>query len=258
MRRSKIPKDIDWEKYGTFRKTHIEGLDCTIDGFFRKNGRLLTVCKDFDILGRKRVCTIQIKEGDKRKRLNAAKIVAQTWSPNTWFDDCVIVFKDGDKHNIHSENLILVDNKKYYHQIGLNVGLATRVDFDKAFKKIELRYIEHRIAYNYFKTGDLEDFNNHIKNYLLKELFDYCCKFWNSRIKAQEISCEVISILYDWVLAYRPISNYTEFCKRMIRAYFKNNNFGFYSRTPKIIDNSNVSLLNLDSLCKKFQGTKIK
>lgn len=256
MRQSKIPKEVDWSKYGVFKRTHIDGLDCTIDGVFRKNGRILKVYKTVDLIGRKRACTIRIKVGQTNKHLNAAKIVAQTWSHSSWFDDCMIVYKDGDKHNIHSDNLILVDEKKYYHQIGVNAGLKTKVDFDKSFKKIELRYIEHEIAYNYFKTGNLDKFNEYIHNHLLKELYNYSLKLWNSAIKAQEVSLESISILYEWVLAYRPISNYTEFCKRMIRTYFKSNSFGFYLRTPKKIDN--VSLLNLDSLCKKFQGTKIK
>lgn len=248
----------DWSKYGIFKRTPIEGVDCTIDGVFRKNNRLLTLHHKSDILGRKSVLQIRIKENGVKRAFTAARIVAQTWSPTEYSDDCVIIYKDGDKHNIHSDNLILVNEKKYFHERAVKWAKQRTVTFEKSFKRIEISAKETSIAYNYFKTGDLKELNDYVSDTLFKELYLYAAKQYNSRISVETMVSEAIGILYEYVVAYRPLSLYTEFCKRLIRGYIKNGNFGLYERIPNQIVRKNVSQLNLESLCERFREMKIK
>lgn len=254
---AKQPPIKDWSLYGVFRKTPIEGVECTIDGIFRKNNRILTLHHKSDILGRKSILQIKCNVDGARRTFSAARIVAQTWSPQDYYEDCVIRYKDGDKHNIHSDNLVIVDAKKYFHERGVEWG-CKKTNFEQSFKKIEISARESSIAYKYFKTGDLTELNEYVTKFLFNELYEYAAKDYNSRISVETMVLESISILYEYVMAYRPISLYTEFCKRLIRTYKRNGNFSFYERIPNKIVNDNVSQLNLDSLCKKYRCTKIK
>lgn len=252
---SRIPKNIDWSQYGVFKQTPYDGLECTVDGVFRKNGRVLTVYKPKDICGRKRRCEVRVKVGDSIRNLNAAEVVAKTWSPSTWSEDVVITYKDGDRHNIHSDNLILVDREKYYKQIGEAIGYKT-VDFKKAFEAVKRKSIEATLAYNYFKTGDLTGVNEYICGDLHKSLIKYASNKFNGLSTVERIVSESISVLYDYILANRPICDFTRLCQRVIREYKKDG--GYRYRTPTYIERDNILPNNINSLCKNYKVTKIK
>lgn len=255
---AKYPSIKDWSIYGVFKKTPVEGVDCTIDGVFRKNNRLLSLYHKSDILGRKSVLQIRVNVSGVRRTFTAARLVAQTWSPTEYSEDCVITYKDGNKHNIHSDNLILVNEKKYFHEKAVKWGEQRVVNFEKSFKRIEISAKETSIAYNYFKTGDLKELNDYVSNFLFNELYMYAAKQYNSRISVETMVSEAIGILYEYIVAYRPISLYTEFCKRLIRVYIKNGNFGLYERIPNQIVRDNFKQLNLESLCNKYREMEIK
>lgn len=253
----KKPKKVDWAQYGEFKKTSIDGLECTIDGVFRKNHRVLKVNYHTDSLGRKRQAEISCNVNGSRRILSAAKIIAQTWSPNSWFDGCMIWYKDGNKHNIHSDNLILVDEKKFYNILGLK-NKPEPMTFEQSYERIKRRAKEAEIALKYFETGDFSDINIYVEKELLPLVVKYTLSQGFSLSKTNVIITEVISVLYEYIMAYRPITHYYLFCQRLIRIYKKTNGFGFYERMPNPLINKNVSLLKIESLCEKYRCTKIK
>lgn len=250
-------KTVDWSIYGEFKKTSIEGLECTIDGVFRKNHRLLKAERRVDVLGRKHRVVIRCKVNGRMEVLNAAKIVAQTWSPQSWFDGCMIWYKDKDKHNIHSDNLILVSEEKYYKIQSERIS-SNPLTFEDSYEKIKRRANESSIALKYFETGDFTQINKYIDKHLLPYILKYALSKGFSLMSARNLVSEVISILYEWIIAYRPISSYTFFCEKLIRVYKKTNGFGFYERIPNPLTNKFVSQLNLECLCEMYKCTKIK
>lgn len=254
---AKIPKDIDWSRYGVFKQTPYEGLECTIDGVFRKNNRLLTVYNPKDLLGRKRRCEVRCKIGNTIRRVNAAEIVARTWSPYSWSEDVVVTYKDGDKHNIHSDNLILVDREKYYKQLGKNIGFK-KVDFKKAFQTVKQKSVEASLAYRYFQTGDLTEINEYVSNDLYNVLMKYASGLFYGLNRVEAVVSESISILYDHILSNRPICDYTKLCKGIIRMYYRKGNANYYNRIPSNIERNNVLPINLDCLCELYQVKKMK
>lgn len=251
------PKQQEWDAYGEFRKTPVEGLDCTVEGVFRKNHRLLKVHRCTDALGRKCRAKVVCNVNGVRTTLNAAKLVAMTWSPQSWTDGSMIWFKDGDKHNIHSDNLIVVSESKYYREFG-NANKRIQMTFEESYAKVRRRARETAIALGYFDTGDFAELNGYVEKELLPFVLRYALSNGFSMLKAKEVAGEVISLLYEWIVAYRPITDYTLFCMRLIRIYKKTGGFGFYERIPNPLVNNNVSLLNLDSLCERYKSTKMK
>ena len=242
-----------------YRPTYIEGLECTIDGKFRKNRSPLKVSFPVDTLGRKRRAVVKFKHNGKQTTFSAAKIVAQTWSPSAWFDDCYLRYKDGYKHNIHSDNLILVDEKEYFKEQGERNLAFKNVTFEQSRKSVNRMAKEAMLAKGFFDTGDFSEINRYVERQLCPELIEYALtKHSFTMGQIEYFLPELLGILYEHIYAYRPVANYTRFCRRLIREYRKNKTFGWYDRRQPSIIERQVNNLNIESLCKKFKETKIK
>lgn len=251
---------IDWNKYGEFKRTHIDGLECTIDGIFRRNNRIVPLQKGRRLKkgGDGLLYIHYIEPNGCWTTTTAARLVAQTWSPKMWHEDCLISYKDGNPMNIHSDNLILVDEHKFRVMQGKVLGKGNMCDFKKACSIVERRAKEAQIAMRWFQTGCMDELNEYVRTELLVYVEDYVNSFgYKPRLKRKALA-GVFSILYDWILSYRPLTNYSVFCKKLVRIYMKKNNFGVYDIPPKPIAREYVSQLNLDSLCERYKCTKIK
>lgn len=250
---------IDWSKYGEFKETSIPGLYCTIDGIFKRNNRIVPLQRGKRVGGEEGLLYVQyIDKNGNPTSTTAARLVAQTWSPGTWDDNCFICYKDGNPNNIHSDNLILVDSHKYHVRRGHMFGKSNMCDFKRAMEVVELRAKETQIALRYFQTGCIDEFNEYVKNHLEKYIYDCIGSYGNIPNRRRYILGEVLAILYDWVLSNRPLTSYSLFCRKLVRTYMRERNFGIYNITPKPIAREHVSQLNLNSLCEKYRSTKIK
>lgn len=249
----------DMSKYGEFRQTPIKGLFCTMDGVFKRSGRIVQLQKGKRARGKDGLLYVKyVNEDGDWTSTTAARIVAQTWSPQTWDENCVITYKDGNPRNIHSDNLVLVDAHKYYVQKGRMIGKGNMCDFKRAKEIVERRAKESQIALRYFQSGCLDEFNDYVKTYLNKYVCNCVDNYgYKPQLKRYLLS-EVLAILYDWVLCNRPLTSYSLFCRKLVRTYMKERNFGIYNITPKPIAREHVSQLNLESLCEKYRSTKIK
>lgn len=249
---------VDWSKYGVFKNTSVDGLECTIDGIFRRNNRIVPLIKGSRRRGAEGLFYVKYMDANGRSTTTtAARLVAKTWSPQTWFEDCIISYKDGNPRNIHSDNLILLDEHKYHVARGKMVGKGNMCDFDKAFSIVERRAREAQIALRYFRSGCMDELNEYVRTELLSLVEDYVDSLGRPGMKRDALQ-GVFSILYDWVLCYRPLTNYFVFCKKLARTYIKTGNFGIYDIPPKPIVRERVSQFNLDSLCKKYKCVKME
>lgn len=249
----------DLNKYGVFKETPISGLFCTIDGIFKRNNRIVPLQKGKRSRGEEGLLYLQYvdKEGN-HTATTAARIVAQTWSPQTWDENCIVTYKDGNPRNIHSDNLILVDAHKYNVERGRVLGKGNLCDFNRAKEIVEQRAKESQIALRYFQTGCLDEFNEYVKTDLQKYLRHYLESYGNKPKLTQHVLSEVLAILYDWVLCNRPLTCYSLFCRKLARMYMKEGNFGTYNIMPKQIAREKVEQLNLEGLCERYKRTKIK
>ena len=208
---------VDWNKYGVFKKTPIDGLECTIDGVFRRNNRIVPLREGKRARWREGLLYIHYTLDGEATTTTAARLVAQTWSPDIWDEDSIVSYKDGNPKNIHSDNLILVDARKYYAERGYMLGKGNMCDFKRAREIVERKAKEARIALNYFDTGSVEEFNNYVQSYLTGYLSDYFDSYGYRPSLKRYVLSEVLSILYDWVLSNRPLVSYSFFCKKLIR-----------------------------------------
>lgn len=240
-----------------FKPTFIPNVECSISGVFKKNGRRIKLQERQDILGRKKTLKFYAYVDGVRRTFTAARVVARTWSETSWDENYVIQYKDGDRHNIHSDNLILVDSKEYLKSSGLRLG-TKKTGFEEAFNYVQRAAKESGIAYRYFQSGDFTELNDYVRTELFPSIYKHAAKYFSGREMVNELTTEVVGIMYEHVFANRPLFSYFNFCKRLIMIYYKNRDFGYYRRLPNPIIRKEVSQLNLESLCERYRETKIK
>lgn len=240
-----------------FKPTFIPDVECSISGVFRKNGRRLKLEERQDILGRQRTLKLRASVDGVKRTFTAARVVAQTWSPTAWDEDCVIQYKDGNRLNIHSDNLILVNRDEYYKNVGQKLG-TKKTEFEDAYRYVERAAKEAGIAYRYFQTGDFTELNEYVKTELFPNIYRHTSKYFGGRELVNEITTEVVGIMYEHVFANRPLFSYFNFCKRLVMIYYRKRDFGYYKHLPNPIVRKEVSQLKLESLCERFRETKIK
>ena len=234
----------------------IEGLECTKFGNFRFHGREIGVYRYTRASGRKMSAKIRFEINGKRYDWTAAKLVAMTWVSSYGDANNYIVYRDGDIHNIASDNLIIVDQKTYYKN---TKGRDPFKTLEGQKERLQLIIDEANLTLHYFKTLDMNPINKHVEEFLYNYLIDYCngvyCYGWE---KSRMVVANAIAIMYDRIMEGNCVFDYTRFCRSIIRYYHKTGTFDrWYDilRRPLKIE---VEHLNFDCLCERYKVRKIK
>lgn len=99
------------EQLGEFRPTGCYDIEVTREAVFRRRGRILKVYTDKHHRSSVHVCSER-----KEHKFNAADLVVRAWHPESWFEGCRILRKDGNGENIHADNLQPVTPSEFTKQ----------------------------------------------------------------------------------------------------------------------------------------------
>jgi hypothetical protein len=192
----------------------------------------------------------------KSAYIQASKAIALAWktyNPDTQY----IIYKDGDIHNIHADNLEIVNYERYL-DFRMRNSVHTADDINKRIRKLQLVIDESSMTKHYFETLDFKPINRHVEDYLYICLMDYCKNtLFLGETVALDIVPECIARMYECIMNGMCLYNYERFCKKMLLNYKKKRNFGFTGNIPKPIE-INVSQLNLDCLWERFKKSTRK
>lgn len=241
-----------------FRKVNVyEGLEVSIDGRFRLNGKPRKTISPPKSYGNKRT-TVQFRIVRKNKTLywQAAKLVAMAWK-HGYSEDDYIIYKDGNCQNIHADNLQIVSKKDYYKYMQRNSGHKAD-DVEKRKKKLMLVAEEATLTCKYFETLDMSGINKHVTDYLYPCLITYCNETLHLGAgTTRSIVPECLARMYECIMNGMCLYNYERYCKKMLLNYKKHGNFGLTGSVPKPIQ-LNIQHLNLDCLWEKYKVGKIR
>lgn len=235
----------------------VEGLEVTIDGKFRLNGRPRKA-----IHGKKRYgngnVTVQFiwRTNGKTNYIQAAKCVASAWKLKYKEGD-YIVYKDGDCTNIHADNLKIVGKEQYWEYMRRN-SVYKPDDVETRKRKLRIVIEEASCTLHYFDTLDMEPVNKHVSGYLYLCLMEYCRKtLYLGESTSLSIVPECLARMYECIMNGMCLYNYERYCKKLLLNYKKKGNFGLSGKVPAPIQ-INVQQLNLDCLWEKYKVTKLK
>lgn len=251
---SKIKDESVYVKYGEFKQTSIEGLECTRNGVFRKGSHILKVHFPYSYSGKKWAARIYTYIDGKYTYRSAARLVAETWSPTVYYPDCMIMFKDGDRHNISNDNLIIASEDYFNSQI----KGKDKMTFEDYQRRVNRTATEALLIKDYMDNESLEGINKYIEKQLIPEIIELLHKKKCSPYKAECLVSESLYFFYERLLANRPTTTIFTYCWKNIRYFIKNKNWGNVEKykSPKI--ERIISQFKIDCLCENFKVTKIK
>lgn len=240
-----------------YRKCNVwEGLECTINGKFRLNGKPRKAIFSSKPHGNQRT-TVQFNISYKGKRYywQAAKLVAMAWKVGYDAEKDCIIYKDGNCQNIHADNLQIVKEKDYWRYMQRNSGFKAD-DVEKRKKKLRLVAEEAMLTCEYFETLDMSNINKHVTDYLYNCLIEYCLETLHLGMSTtKSIVPECIARMYECIMNGMCLYNYERYCKKLLLNYKQKGSFGFTGKVPEPIQ-INVQQLKLDSLCERYKVTK--
>nr|DAX66395.1 MAG TPA: hypothetical protein [Caudoviricetes sp.] len=234
----------------------VPGLEVTRDAEFRYRGRKKKATYYFTVAGRKATVRISIMINGKTHYWQAAKLVAEAWKFN-FSSECYLTYRDGDIHNIKSDNLVVSDKQGFYKYMLRNSGLKAK-SIDERKAKLELIANEAMMTKRYLETMDMKEINSHVTEYLYPCLMEYALKTLHmGEADSLEQVPEVLARMYECIMNGMCLYNYERYCKKLLHNYKKNGSFGVTGIAPKPIQ-IRVEQLNLDSLWRKYKVKKIK
>lgn len=235
----------------------LQGLEVTIDGKFRLNGKPRKVIYGKKRYGNERATVrfMYMIEG-KSHYIQAAKCVASAWKLN-YKEGCYIIYKDEDCTNIHADNLIIVGKERYYKYMQRN-SVHKADDVEARKKKLRTVIEEASCTLHYFDTLDAEPINKHVQGYLYLCLMEYCrSTLFLGESTSLSIVPECLARMYECIMNGMCLYNYERYCKKLLLNYKKKGNFGMTGKVPAPIQ-INVQQLNLDCLWERYKVTKFK
>lgn len=245
-----------FEEYGRFKSTGVLDIECTEDGIFRRGNKLLEVCR-YEYSGKKFTAYLSLVVSKKRYKFIAGDLVARAWSPNVYFEGCYVLYKDGDRHNIHNDNLILATETEFFKK--RNTNRRKPVEFVEVEDMAKTMQKECELFLDYLKTGEMDGINKYIQSSLIGKMRVWMMKTfkWEEE-KRNEVLYEALTFLYMRIDANRPFIGFEKYLKLIIYRYRREKGWGVTEIYPPRKIENYVSLLKNDSLCKKMKVGKIK
>ncbi len=232
-------------------KELFDGLSVTIDGKFMRNGIEKKVTYPYTVIGRKATARVCYNVDKKRKYYQAAKLVAMAWKPK-YREGLNIIYKDGDCHNIHADNLIIVGDKQWWDYMQRKSGFHGASIEERKFK-LDMIIKEAGLTRKFLENRDFTEINEHVKNRLMPVLEDYCLRTIYIGVSTAKVAvAECIARMYECIDNGMCLYNYERYCKKLLLNYKKKGSFGFTGSVCKPIWNE-VEQLNLDCLWEKYK-----
>lgn len=231
-----------------------DGLAVSYDGEFMRNGKPKKVIFPFTITGRKATARIHYSKDNKRHYYQASMLVAMAYRSN-WSEDKCIIYRDGDIHNIHAENLLVVDTKQFNRYKLRNSGY-TAISLKERIKKLEMVIKEASLTIDFLNNRSFNNINIHTTERLIPILKDYCLKtLYLGEKTTQRIVPECIARMYEVIDNGMCLYNYERYCKKLLLNYKKKGSFGVTGNIPKSVLN-NVEQINFDCLWERYKMKK--
>lgn len=115
---------------------------------------------------------------------------------------------------------------------------------------------ESVMLYDYHQTGDLTAINRYVVDRLLPHMVYYCAHTLSlGRDHTLTASRQAIALLLTRIIAGRPVANFTNSCKRMLRTYKIRGDFFYYEKAPEQV-RMTVNGIDMSALAELYKVTK--
>lgn len=237
-----------------------DGLYVNREGEFIYNGRKKRVLRYTDRYGRKHTAQIRLMRNGRSVSLIASRLVAQAFYLRGYSDDLYITYQDGDIHHIGIDNLRMVSKQEYERMRTKHASQFRRQGtYAYQVSRLTVSIESNEAVLHYFRTGDMERVNAHVRSYL----YDCLCRFALDSLhfgmeQAPVMAADAIGSWYEVLLSGHAVGHGERYCKHILTHFKHHGWYGYKGEIPKnkielIIDN-----LKLDSLWERYKVTHLK
>lgn len=155
---------------------------------------------------------------------------------------------------VTSKKILPTDNKADWWRMEQRKDEAVRID------EIIVNQAEEAVMlYDYHQTGDLTAISQYITQRLLPHMVYYCAHTLRlGQTRTQTASKQAIALLLTRITQGRPVPNFTNSCKRMLRTYRDRGDFFYYeTNAPRDVQHI-VHGIDFAPLAELYKITKDK
>ena len=153
---------------------------------------------------------------------------------------------------VTSKKILPTDNKADWWRMEQRKDEVVRID------EIIVNQAEESVMlYDYHQTHDLSPISQYVVQRLLPHMVYYCCHTLSlSQHRTQTASKQAIALLLTRIIAGRPVANFTNSCKRMLRTYRDRGDFFYYeTKAPREVKLM-VNRIDMSALAELYKVTK--
>lgn len=239
------------DQLGYWLPTGVDDIECTQDGRFRREG-IVKIPQYKVTNGAKQSARVFYSFGGQRHYYTASHLIARAWHKTRWYEGCCVTYKDGDKHNIHADNLEIVDEDVYNRWISARSHASYKqITIQGEIEKIENIIEECQLSLNFLRTGDFAEYNSWVGKTLVPRLTLYCRSKGMSLSLTRHIVPEAVTWLYELLDCNRGVFGATMICKKAIESYLSNGEM-VRKRLPKKIERE-YNKIDYSCLVEKFR-----
>ena len=115
----------------------------------------------------KTTCSIAIRVASGvTKYYNCADLVCRAWRKNKYEEGCRIVYKDGDIHNIHLDNLEIVRYDQYVDWLNRRHSKAETPTVEEELARMDEIIMCCEMSKRFMKSGDYREWNKYVQDVL--------------------------------------------------------------------------------------------
>ena len=207
------------DRGGDFRDCGIDDIECTTDGVFRREG--IYYKPHYKVVnGLKVSCSIciSVASGDK-KYYNCADLVCRAWRKNKYEEGCRIIYKDGDLHNIHLDNLEIVRYDQYVEWMTRKHSKAETPTVEDELARIDEIILCCQMSKKFIATGDYREWNKYVQDVLYPYIVLSCRQKELGVARTRYIMSELVGTVYELIGRKRVIYDPKAFVEKHIRKF---------------------------------------
>ena len=239
------------DRGGDFRDCGIDNIECTTDGVFRREG--IYYKPHFKIAnGLKCSCTICISVGTGvRKYYNCADLVCRAWRKNKYEEGCRIIYKDGDLHNIHLDNLEIVRYDQYVEWMTRKHSKAETPTVEEELARMDEMIQCCQMSKRFIATGDYREWNKYVQDVLYPYIVLSCEQKELGVARTRYIMSELVGTVYELIGRKRGIYDPKAFVEKHIREFSRYGKMYIPVLPNKAVEEAKK--LDLSGLAEKYK-----
>lgn len=238
------------DRGGDFRSCDLDDIECTVDGVFRRQG--VYYKPHYKVVnGLPATTTVCITVEGVRKYYLCADLICRAWRKNKYEEGCYILYKDGNKQNIHLDNLDIVRYDQYVGWLNRKHSKSQTPTVNDERNRMDYIIRCCEMSKRFFDTEDFTEWNTFVERELYPYIVLSCGQKDLGVARTRYAVSELIAYFYSVLERKRGIFNPEALVEKYIRLFSNTGELRLPILPNKAIEKAKE--LDLSGLAEKYK-----